>query len=510
MDVSSNAISGILVAGSEANNVSYALPAHVVFDEIRARFPRMRLQSLGHIVALPVSSFVEVIRKASELGFTHFVNEMVSKRSSLDKQDRSGWTPLCWAISKGYEAVVASFLAGGASSYCPGTNSGMVPLALAAQEGHVAIAKLILSAGADPDQSGHDGRTPLMYAARQGHQEITHLLIARGALVESCDVVGSTPLAEAASHGHEGVISILIASGADIHKRDIGGRTPLMRAIVSENETAATILLEQGADVNCIDVDGNTPLLLAAKSHDSAIVKLLIERGAWIDTRNNDGDTALILAVKVHKTPGYCTSTLGCDEIVRTLLEHGANPDSQDAQHNTALSLAITGGLESTVRILLDYHASMDMPNSLGQTPWSLAQQNETITHILNTDPANLDDEHGLVCPPAPSSSPVMEPKRTICNSCRACKVHCDQEKPQCYRCRRFGEMCVYPSDKTDNDKILSAVNLLHSESLRGLPPLESLSWSEPAEGKRQKEKRKFGESLRDVDESWRSLVRRT
>jgi hypothetical protein len=94
VDISSNAISGIIVAGSESYDVSYALPAHVVFDEIRARFPRMRLQSLEQLAETPVSSFVEVIRKASELGLTHFVNEMVSRRSSLDKKDNSGWTPL--------------------------------------------------------------------------------------------------------------------------------------------------------------------------------------------------------------------------------------------------------------------------------------------------------------------------------------------------------------------------------------------------------------------------------
>jgi ankyrin repeat protein len=337
---------------------------------------------------------------------------------------------------------------------------------MAAQDGHIAIAKLLLSAGANPDyQSGHDGSTPLMYAARRGHREITHFLIARGASVNSCDVVGSTPLAEAAYHGDEGVISILITSGADIDKKDFDGRTPLMQAVLGENETAAKILLEKGADINCVDVNGNTPLLLAAGSDNPAIVKVLIERGAWVDTRNKDGDTALILAVKIYKSPEAFPSTIGRDEIVSTLLEYGANPNSQDAQDDTALSLAITGGLNSTVRILLDHLASMDIPNSLGQTPWSLAQQNENIARMLNVDPASLDDKHGKlpsVCPPAPNSSPV-------------------------------------------------------TGRLREPLPSESRPMSEPAEERRQTEKRKFGESLWDMVESmaglgaeYRRIYRRT
>lgn len=63
--------------------------------------------------------------------------------------------------------------------------------------------------------------------------------------------------------------------------------------------------------------------------------------------------------------------------------------------------------------------------------------------------------------------------KRTTCNLCRERKVRCDREKPQCYRCRKSGLTCVYPSDKTDNDEIKSALNLLHSR-LRKYPCLAS------------------------------------
>jgi hypothetical protein len=65
--------------------------------------------------------------------------------------------------------------------------------------------------------------------------------------------------------------------------------------------------------------------------------------------------------------------------------------------------------------------------------------------------------------------------KRTTCNLCRERKVRCDREKPQCHRCRKSGQTCVYPSDKTDNDEIKSALNLLHSRLRKYAPDAGSL-----------------------------------
>lgn len=64
--------------------------------------------------------------------------------------------------------------------------------------------------------------------------------------------------------------------------------------------------------------------------------------------------------------------------------------------------------------------------------------------------------------------------KRTTCNLCRERKVRCDREKPQCHRCRKSGQTCVYPSDKTDNDEIKSALNMLHSRLRKYTPDAAS------------------------------------
>jgi hypothetical protein len=65
--------------------------------------------------------------------------------------------------------------------------------------------------------------------------------------------------------------------------------------------------------------------------------------------------------------------------------------------------------------------------------------------------------------------------KRATCNLCREIKVRCDLEKPQCHCCRKSGQTCVYSSGKTDNDEIMSALNLLHSRLRKYAPDAASL-----------------------------------
>jgi len=55
----------------------------------------------------------------------------------------------------------------------------------------------------------------------------------------------------------------------------------------------ARILIAAGADPNDSDGDGDTPLVHAAVSDDSELVKMLLERGANPITKVRDGGTAL-------------------------------------------------------------------------------------------------------------------------------------------------------------------------------------------------------------------------
>ena len=98
--------------------------------------------------------------------------------------------------------------------------------------------------------------------------------------------------------------------------RDKNGRTFLSRAASNNDLSAArTRFQERPEDLNLPDNAGNTPLQIASLQGYVEIVRFLVENGCEIDRRNVDKDTALIDAVEN-----------GHVEVIKLLLDHGANP----------------------------------------------------------------------------------------------------------------------------------------------------------------------------------------
>ena len=94
-----------------------------------------------------------------------------------------------------------------------------------------------------------------------------------------------------------------IAEGVDINEPDNTGVTPLHSACVHKSYDAAKVLLEAGADVNVQDQWGITPLGRAVfgKNGTVELVKLLVEHGADPTIENEDGNSALRLAQNTGK-----------------------------------------------------------------------------------------------------------------------------------------------------------------------------------------------------------------
>jgi truncated hemoglobin YjbI len=108
---------------------------------------------------------------------------------------------------------------------------------------------------------------------------------------------------------------------------------------------------------------GRTLLHAAAAAGNPVMVKLLLDLGAPADVTDGGGHTPLHCLANECKPPGG-------GDIVRALVQAGANVDSRDrAKHCTALHVAARRGNVEVAEALLDCGASIDPKDSLGDTP---------------------------------------------------------------------------------------------------------------------------------------------
>jgi ankyrin repeat protein len=195
-------------------------------------------------------------------------------------------------------------------------------LSTAIEQGKVNAVRLLLSLGADPN--GRDPNTSCLLAAAANNLEIAKALIEAGADV-NCGGQG-WPLKWAAGNVRPidvAFLKLLIAAHADVNV-DTGA--PLGEAISRNNVEGAELLMTAGASPR---LGGRPPLLQALDSYgfDPAMILVLLTAGADANYREPDyywesksgevfqAETVLTIAAE----KGYF-------EVVRILLDHGADP----------------------------------------------------------------------------------------------------------------------------------------------------------------------------------------
>jgi len=129
----------------------------------------------------------------------------------------------------------------------------------------------------------------------------------------------------------------LIKGGTDPNEKDTNGSSVLMDICHFPDLPVARFLLRRGATVNGPrSPKGRTPLMVACAYWCGLdMVKLLVENGADINASSQDNTTALMLAATSEKL-----------DVVNYLLEHGANVDKKNNADKTALDLAKEGKVE--------------------------------------------------------------------------------------------------------------------------------------------------------------------
>lgn len=105
-------------------------------------------------------------------------------------------------------------------------------------------------------------------------------------------------------------------------------------------------------------------LFQASRNNEVELVRLLLEIGADINQANSVGETPL-----------YVASEAGHEHIVRILLENGADVNKAGYDEQTPLMMAVEMGHEEVVEILLEYGANLDAKTNEGYTVFDMVYE---------------------------------------------------------------------------------------------------------------------------------------
>jgi ankyrin repeat protein len=155
--------------------------------------------------------------------------------------------------------------------------------------------------------------------------------------------------------------------GFDLNTRDENGNHALLLAIREESWRVANFLLDQPlVQVEARNPAGESPLMLAALKGQLPMVKRLIERKAEV---NKPGWAPLHYAATNAEPVSV--------DLVRLLLEHHAYIDAESPNKTTPLMMAARYGTPEVVKLLLEEGADPTLRNEQGLTALDFAVRAE-------------------------------------------------------------------------------------------------------------------------------------
>jgi ankyrin repeat protein len=400
------------------------------------------------------------------------VEALIKRGANVKAATRYGVTPIQVAAMNGNAAILRRLLDAGASVNTA-TPGGETALMTAARTGKIDVVTLLLDRGANVNaRDAVRAQTALMWAVTENHPDVVKLLVARGADVRAQTTItmpkgeyvparaggasgngiirqralptrdgGMTPLLFAVRDGNVAMVRLLFELGADINQPSGNHTSPLLIALLNGQTTLATELLDKGADPNITDdykrgalfaaielrnfnhdkypflydegrdpidvikallakganpnqrtettpvhglmqfdgswvnFDGQTPFIRAALSGDIEVMRLLLQHGADPNIATTQGSTALMAAAGINWIPAQTFTRSEADyvEAVKLCLERGAPVNATNSLQLAAIHGASNRGWTSIIQILADAGARLDVADVGGRTPLTFA-----------------------------------------------------------------------------------------------------------------------------------------
>ncbi|KAK8009845.1 hypothetical protein PG990_008810 [Apiospora arundinis] len=320
---------------------------------------------------------------ASSLGFCPIITILASAGADLEWKTNEGTTALLSAAWYGHLEAIRLLIHLGASPTCQDREDDGL-LHMAAIRGHSGIVSLLCSSDLNVNSLNKNRQTPAHISCIEGHLDILETLVSYHANIAAKDARNRTPLHEAAHNGRSEMMKYLLQGGADPTAADLSGNTPLHDAARFGKKAPIQILLRYNVDVNVQNNQSGrlSPLMVAALAGRTDVMRLLIEHGADDRATNDFEYTLLHLATITNHT-----------EMIRFLIEDEANIEARGDRGETPLIIAAKQGWMDSVRVLVGYKADLNIRDFKGATPLHYAVKNEdkVLIHYLIQKGADME-----------------------------------------------------------------------------------------------------------------------
>jgi ankyrin repeat protein len=391
-----------------------------------------RLLAAGADANASLESGETALMLASRAGSEVGVRALLAGGAMVNARERTrGQTALMWAIADKHPAVTRLLLDHGADIHVRSETRTLVYNMGGNRSAGSAAAETPL------EEVPLGGGTAMMFAARSGDTESARLLVARGANVNDTGADGNTALIVAAHSGHGTLAAFLLGEGADAKAAPLG-YTALHAAVlrgtwrdrgVRNDDPGAGLplvraLLARGADPNARVTKGTpvrrwshdfallerwigaTPMWLAARFLEIDMVAMLEANGGNVHLTTRDGTTPLMAAAgtgysrasgteafikdrrdfsSYNSEPFAVATRIPADEerlvidMIRLLLERGADVTRSNAAGDTAVHAAAALGMNTVLSFLSERGADLSARNKAGRSPIDVARRDDGV-----------------------------------------------------------------------------------------------------------------------------------